>query len=211
MGDETMKTPQSDFDALLSAAGDCGCYQLVTFLLIGAMQFVAVDAFAINFIAGAMDHRCLVGQRQNHTGSELQKLVDVPRDDEGFSRCYRYDADWDSGVMVDRLNASVSTNDSEAPVTTCDEWTYDQTQFTSTIVSQVRSTTPRLPCLYTVHISSQPVANCCEAVLIDRITGLARPSVCPSVPYRLITGKRQSVEKVSKMAARYVVTELTYF
>jgi len=147
-------TPAVDFDALLSAAGDCGTYQLVTFLLIGAMQFVAVDAFAINFIAGGMDHRCLV---RNQSGVELQRQVgDDGWSGDAFSRCYvrRHDAThWDSSVTVEPFNSSVLwLNDTAASsVTPCDEWTYDSTLFTSTIVSQVHV----LP-----HVPALPIAFC---------------------------------------------------
>jgi len=83
MVDET--TPRThqkavEFDELLSAAGDCGMYQLMTFLLIGVMQFVAIDAFAINFIAGSMDHWCFVHQLQN-LSDVRQRQIAIPPDD----------------------------------------------------------------------------------------------------------------------------------
>jgi len=142
MVDKTTKT--ADFDEMLSVAGDCNIYQVMTFALVGVMQFVAIDAFAINFIAASMDHWCSVRQLHN-LSTDQQRQIAVPPDDRfksGFSRCYRYDVDWHS-ISGDNLNSSVSAQDnqSDVAVTKCDEWTYDDTQFTLTIVSQVRSAT----------------------------------------------------------------------
>jgi len=143
----TTLTKAVDFDEMLSVAGDCGVYQVRLFLLIGVMQFVAIDAFAINFIAGSMDHWCFVRQLQHNFSADEQRRMAVPPDDDGsglgFSRCYRYVVDWDR-VDIARLNASVwEVNASETAVTRCDEWSYDHSLFSSTIVSRVRSFTPR--------------------------------------------------------------------
>jgi len=131
MADETTKTV--DLDEMLSVAGDCGVYQVMVFLLIGIMQFVAIDAFAINFMAASTDHWCLVRPLHNFT-THQQKHISLPRDDSstsGLSRCERYDVDWSSVNMSSWSPVNVS-------VTSCDEWSYDYTQFTSTIVTQVQ-------------------------------------------------------------------------
>jgi len=136
MADDVSTT---NFDDLLSIAGDCSRYQLTIFLLISLIQFVSIDAFAINFLAADMDHWCYVRQLSN-LSVDQQRRAAVPPDDRtatGFSRCVRYDVVWDEVAMATTtLNESTELfNGSD--VTTCDEWTYDHSQFTASIVSQV--------------------------------------------------------------------------
>jgi len=73
-----------DFDEMLSLVGDRGTYQLMTFLLVGVMQFVSVDAYVINFLAAGVDHWCFVPQLYNLTADQ-QRLLVVPLDDESRS------------------------------------------------------------------------------------------------------------------------------
>jgi len=79
MESENDKTTSLDFDDMLSLAGDCGRYQLMIFLLISLMQFVATDAYAINFIAGTMDHWCTIPQLASlNLSSEQMRQLSVP-------------------------------------------------------------------------------------------------------------------------------------
>ena len=93
-----------DLDAALSLAGDCGRYQARLYLLAGAMQFVSVDAFAINLLAAGMPHWC---HADNVTTAADQCYLDAAADNrsEAPTPCDRwtYDRSQFTETVVSRV------------------------------------------------------------------------------------------------------------
>ena len=99
-----------------------------------------------------MDHWCLIEELQ-HLPAVDQKKLAIPTDETGrqtYSRCYMYDRNYSMLLNLGRntalnspgynLNVShsdhvvISQND---PLVPCKQWVFDQSMFTSTVISQV--------------------------------------------------------------------------
>jgi len=121
---------------------DIGVYQLRVIIVVLAASALASDSMHIIFIGANMPHWCRVPELVD-LPHDVQKRVAIPSltsDGRQFSSCEMYSLDygafnrsqfysWNRSLMV--------SNDT--PVVACSRWTYDQTQFVSTIVSEVRS------------------------------------------------------------------------
>jgi len=129
---------------LNTVIGDIGPYQWQVFITVFIFAIYTADAIHIIFIAGKMPHWCRVPGLDN-LPYDVQKNVAIPAestDHDGsvkYSSCEMFSLDysaynrsefygWNRSLMV--------TN--ETSVVRCSEWTYDQSQFLSTIVSKVR-------------------------------------------------------------------------
>lgn len=135
-----------DVDKLLKCAGDSGVYQITTFALIGVVVFFSVESFAINFIAGKMDHWCQVPGLQSYSYEE-QLNVGIPLEDIGggqqrHSRCYQYSHDFEQYTRHEIMHWNrtlVAANMTKDDWMQCNNWTYDQSVFISSAVSEVCS------------------------------------------------------------------------
>lgn len=132
-----------DVDKLLKCAGDSGVYQVTTFALIGIVVFFSVESFAINFIAGKMDHWCQVPGLQSYSYEE-QLNVGIPLEDIGggqqrHSRCHQYSLDFEQYTRQEIMHWNrtlVAANLTKDDWTQCSNWTYDQSVFISSAVSE---------------------------------------------------------------------------
>lgn len=140
-----------DFDQVLETVGDSGAYQVTLFLLISVMEFVAIDSFAINFLAARMDHWCHVAELNNRSFDEQLMLAVPPRTADGvvattgYSHCLRYDPisptwnEFAEAAFNGSDNVTMSATVADRSTVRCDDgWTYDRSSFVSTIVSEVR-------------------------------------------------------------------------
>src|SRR2546425_940108 len=138
-----------DFDNLLASVGSNGVYQMALFSLAGLMTFVNIDSFAINFLAGRMEHWCEVTGLENlpptmhqYVASSLGK----------HGSCLRYAGNYSvltGNVTMEWIlslrNRTMSEwnltreGDGSGEYVACERWIYDTSVFTSTIVSRVRN------------------------------------------------------------------------
>ena len=132
----------SDLNAYI---GDSGRYQWQVFALLCVFNLFNSHAIHIVFTAANMPHWCRVPELED-LPYEIQKNVAIPAQSvnrDGFvdeySSCEMYSLNysiynhsefytWNRSLMI--------TN--ETSIVKCSQWTYDQSQFISTIVSKVR-------------------------------------------------------------------------
>ena len=125
--------------------GDFGVYQLRIFLVTFVFGMFSLDSIQIVFIGANMPHWCRVPELED-LPYDIQKNVAIPAQSvnrDGFideySSCEMYSLNysiynhsefytWNRSLMI--------TN--ETSIVSCSQWTYDQYQFISTIVSKVK-------------------------------------------------------------------------
>ena len=129
------------FDEIFEYIGHFGLYQILLILVLGIVSFIGgTQAVAMNVLAPNVDHWCQIPRLRNFTFDQ-QKYIAIPYEKTQtgqwrYSQCYRYTFDftnltdrqlyhWNRTVM--NLNAT----------TKCTSWTFDQSQFASSAVSQV--------------------------------------------------------------------------
>lgn len=123
------------FDDALDSVGDGGPYQIGVFFLIAAMEFLAADSIQMNFMGYKMDHWCRVPRLSNFTHSQ-QKYIAIPDDEPCKMFPFDYEnftdeelLDWDRDSQTQNVTDLISCSDG---------WVYDQSEFVSTVNSQVR-------------------------------------------------------------------------
>lgn len=156
-----MESSELDIDKLLKSAGDSGVYQITMFALVGILVLVTIDSFAINFLAGKMDHWCQVPGLETFDHAQ-QLYVGIPTEDvvlNRHSRCYQYPLDFTS-YSVDEItswnHSMVEHNVTRENWIACSNWTYDKSIFVSTIVSEVC----RAVCVF-ICCCHAPLYLCC--------------------------------------------------
>jgi len=124
--------------------GDMGPYQWRVFIAVFIFAIYSADAIHIIFIAGKMPHWCRVSELMG-LPYDIQKNVAIPSQSEDDDLSFKY-----SSCEMFSLNYSIYNHSqfyswnrslmisNHTPIVHCSQWTYDQTQFTSTIVSKVR-------------------------------------------------------------------------
>ncbi len=135
-----------EYDDLVQILGKVGHYELLTVALLAFPSlFAAFCNLGIVFISGIPEHWCQVPDltKFNLTDEQI-RLVSIPLQDEadsGYSSCQMYDRNYSSWTEAD-----VAAALDEDPVTVsqnlstfkCQQgWHYDQSQYQSTIVSEV--------------------------------------------------------------------------
>jgi len=125
--------------------GDIGVYQWRVFIAVFIVTMFSADYVHIIFIAGSMPHWCRVAELVG-LPYDVQKNVAIPSQSEDDDRSTKY-----SSCEMFSLNYSIYNHSqfyswnrslmisNHTPVVHCSQWTYDQTQFTSTIVSKVNT------------------------------------------------------------------------
>ena len=124
--------------------GDIGAYQLRIFFVVFIFGLLSMESIHIVFIGADMPHWCRVPELDDLPYG-VQKNVAIPAessaDPDGsveYSSCEMFSLNysvynrsqfysWNRSLMI--------SNDTS--VVTCSQWTYDQSQFLSTIVKKV--------------------------------------------------------------------------
>ena len=134
------------YDDVYRYIGELGRYQCCVYAVVFLICMYSVDSIHMVFVGGSMAHWCRVDELV-HLPYHQQKSMAIPSDDvdaasDGYSSCRRY-ADRNYSVYsrdeLERWNATVRRFDNEttSSVERCSSWVYDQSVFTSTIVSKV--------------------------------------------------------------------------
>ena len=130
----------SDLNAYI---GEIGVYQWSVFVVVFIFSLFNSETYHIVFVAADMPHWCRVPELDD-LPYDVQKNVAIPTHSAGgsieYSSCEMFSLNysvynrsefysWNRSLMI--------TN--ETSITQCSQWTYDQSQFTSTIVKKVRN------------------------------------------------------------------------
>ena len=129
--------------------GEMGVYQWRVFAAMFVASFFTADSIQTNFIAGEMPHWCRVPELDD-LPYDVQKNVAIPataqsthRDDGSieYSSCEMFSLNYsvyNRSQFYSWNRSLIITN--HTPTVHCSQWTYDQSQFISTIVKKVRRT-----------------------------------------------------------------------
>ena len=122
--------------------GELGRYQLCVYAVIFLVCMYSCDSIHMIFIGADMAHWCRV-EELVHLPYDQQKYVAVPYDEsaaDGYSSCLTF-ADRNYSVYGEdellRWNRSEQFTSDTPVVAACTKWVYDQSIFSSTIVSKV--------------------------------------------------------------------------
>jgi len=123
--------------------GDFGVYQLRVFLVVFFMGMLCMDSIQIVFIGANMAHWCRVPELDD-LPYDVQKNVAIPAqstDHDGsveYSSCEMFSLNYsvyNSSQFYSWNRSLMITN--QTSLVQCSQWTYDRSQFISTIVSKV--------------------------------------------------------------------------
>ncbi len=131
-----------EYDDVFQFIGESGLYQILLYILVGLPSFFGGPINIIpNFAGYTQQHWCYVEQLQNYP-HDWQKYVAIPYVDGNpaeYDSCLVYDLDYANLTddVIRNWNRSLSISE-ETETVECDAWVYDQSEFVSTIVSDVR-------------------------------------------------------------------------
>ena len=135
-----MMTKVKNVDDLCKYTGQFGVYQACIFVCLMGLNFYLYDSLTIIFVGADMPHWCRVDELANLSFSQQQNIA-IPYSEPGsaeYSSCQVYSLNYSAYSNEELLswNRTLMVNEN-TPVGDCNQWTYDQTTFVSTIVSRV--------------------------------------------------------------------------
>ncbi|ESO84003.1 hypothetical protein LOTGIDRAFT_107933 [Lottia gigantea] len=124
------------FDDIVNILGGFGCYQKRVYVtLCLPLITCAMISHLSNFILGIPKHRCKLPAEFNDTSyyPEDESVhyminISIPTENEEYSKCYWYGLNLSNPTTSQIQNASKRTK--------CNQWIYDTSVFTNTIVSE---------------------------------------------------------------------------
>lgn len=131
-----------NFEEVIDCVGGIGYYQIFLMFYYYATTIISLEGGLTNFAGGTMNHWCHIPALQNFSHQE-QKYIGIPGDavNGKFERCYRFPIDYNNFTFQDLLKWNRSAMTGSIPTSAwipCDKgWVYDQSQWISSIVSQV--------------------------------------------------------------------------
>jgi len=123
--------------------GEIGIYQWRVFIVVFLFTIYCTDSIQIIFLGADMAHWCRVPELDD-LPYDVQKNVAIPaQSTDGsveYSSCEMYSLNYSLYNRNEfyRWNRSLMISN-ETSIVKCSEWTYDQSQFISTIVNKVTS------------------------------------------------------------------------
>ena len=127
--------------------GDMGAYQWRVFAAVFVLIVYTADSIYIIFIAGDMPHWCRVPVLDD-LPYDVQKNVAIPVTESSdgsitYNSCEMYSLNYSvyNHSQLYNWNRSLMITN-ETAVKQCEQWTYDRSQFVSTVVSKVRLSHP---------------------------------------------------------------------
>jgi hypothetical protein len=133
-----------NYNELNNFIGDNGPFQCRVFLVMCLASLLITDSIHMVFVGGKMEHWCRVEQLVG-LPYDVQKNVAIPADSGSgydevirYSSCQMYALNYSiyNETQFINWNRSAMVTD-QTPIVDCQQWTYDQSTFTSTIVSKV--------------------------------------------------------------------------
>ncbi len=147
-----------EYDNIFQHIGESGFYQIGILSLLGLLSlFAGLNSITSNFYAYPQQHWCHVRRLENYPHG-WQKYVAIPNVD-GSDSCYKscsmYDLDYDSmsDDVIRKWNRSLMITE-DTPTRECSAWVFDQSEFVSTILSEVHVTRMTNSCQYFCHLAS---------------------------------------------------------
>ena len=134
-----------EFDDILTKhVGAFGLYQLLFYFGVCSVAIsMAIGVLEYSFVGATPDHWCTVPDLNtyNFTQAELEKYISPPNTDSGYDACLMYDRDYANVSEYDVWSFLYGnhSNDAVLKTTDCYAWSYDQSEYTSTVVSEVRN------------------------------------------------------------------------
>lgn len=126
---------QVDFDKVLRHVGEYGRYQVLATLMFGFVSTsCALHAMASVFEAAAPDFTCgVIG------GTTNEKASSFDRDDKEACTLYRTELVIGSFMLNDTIKVNHTSTALQNETAACNQFRYDTSVFSSTIVTEVRS------------------------------------------------------------------------
>ncbi len=143
-----------EYDNIFQHIGESGFYQVGILLLLGLLSlFAGINSITSNFYAYPQQHWCHVRRLENYP-HDWQKYVAIPNgNDSRYKSCIMYDLDYDamSDDVIRKWNRSLIITE-DTPTRECSVWVFDQSEFVSTILSEVTRMTNS--CQYFCYLAS---------------------------------------------------------
>ncbi len=130
-----------EYDKIFHHIGESGLYQNGIFLLLGLhCFFTGVNTIISNFYTYPQQHWCRVPRLGDYP-HEWQKYVAIPNMEESgnqYESCLMHEMDYDNMTddVIQKWNRSLMISD-DTPTRGCSAWVFDQSEFVSTILSEV--------------------------------------------------------------------------
>lgn len=138
----------TDYEEATSFLGEWGRFQRRVFFILGlGIVFDGLTAFSIVFLADTPAHRCVLPSNLNLSAAWRNSSIPLEEDASHGgalvpSRCSRYKVEYLLNYSQRGFLPGVDVNLSNVPQEGClDGWEFDHSVYTSTIVSEVCSTT----------------------------------------------------------------------
>jgi len=131
-----------NYDDLYEYTGQMGRLQWLLFTGVCCLSVYCMESVNLIFVGGEMDHWCRVDEL-DALPHDRQKSIAIPaaaetnEADSGgmiYSRCSMYAANWSTDATW--WNGSHDNGTTDYDVVSCTSWVYDQSQYSSTIVSR---------------------------------------------------------------------------
>jgi len=141
------------YDSIYEYTGHVGRFQLLMMSFMFAVTVFSMDVMNMIFVGGQMNHWCLVDELSSLTPDQQKYIAipAVPESNDGdviddiivYSSCEVFDVNWTTYEVDELANWNRTQwiegggNGSTIAVRQCGTWNYDQSVFTSTVVSRV--------------------------------------------------------------------------
>ena len=129
-------------DVLQQYVGEFGLYQLLFYFGASSVGILTgIGTLEYSFIGASPQHWCHVTELNtyNFTASEIESYVSPPLADSGYDACSMYERNYANvtkEAIWDFAHGNHSNSDN-LMVTQCNAWTYDKSEYTSTVVTEV--------------------------------------------------------------------------
>ena len=161
------------FDDVFESIGGIGIYQICLYLLLGLPSFYGgYQSMAMTFLGPKHDHWCKVERLANLTAVQ-QKYISIPYSEkmQHYDSCQYYILPYQQMSDEDLLQWNWTLHNESVSTQECEEWSFDQDEYTFTAISKyllVCDRTYLTSLVYCSFTTSTIVANLLAGPLSDR-------------------------------------------